>query len=109
MIVTGPEKESLPLPTESQMTALLKDAGAKPLTAYAQKRAEDAPSRADWKAVEDLFAPDVVVNSPTNRVVNREDVMARMRSGQISAEPGSVDRREDETEVRVYEERGRRT
>ena len=34
VIVTGPEKESLPLPTESQMTALLKDAAAKPLTAY---------------------------------------------------------------------------
>ena len=34
VIVTGPEKESVPLPTESQMTALLKDAAAKPLTAY---------------------------------------------------------------------------
>jgi ketosteroid isomerase-like protein len=66
----------------------------------AQKRAEDAARRADWKAVEDLFAPDVVVNSPTNRVVNREDVMARMRSGQISAEPGSVDRRVEFVGVR---------
>jgi hypothetical protein len=65
-----------------------------------QKRAEDAARRADWKAAEDFFAPDVVVHSPTNRVVNREDIMARMRSGQIGAEPDSGVRRVEFVGVR---------
>lgn len=55
-----------------------------------QKRAQEAAGRADWKAAENFFAPDVVVHSPTNRVVNREDIIARMRSGQIGAEPGAT-------------------
>jgi ketosteroid isomerase-like protein len=66
----------------------------------AQKRFEDAAKRADWKTVEDSFAPDVIVHSPTNRVVNRQDVMARMRSGQISAEPDSGERRVEFVGVR---------
>jgi ketosteroid isomerase-like protein len=65
-----------------------------------QKRAEDAARRADWKAAEDFFAPDVVVNSPTNRVVALADVMARFRSGQIGAEPGSGERRVEFVGVR---------
>jgi hypothetical protein len=58
----------------------------------ARERAADAASRGDWKAVEDSFAPDVVVNSPTNRVVTLADIMARFKDGQIAAEPGG-DRR----------------
>jgi ketosteroid isomerase-like protein len=54
----------------------------------ARERAADAASRGDWKAVEDSFAPDVVVNSPTNRVVRRADIVARFKNGQIAAEPG---------------------
>ena len=34
VIVTGPEKDGVPLPTSAQMTDLLKGAAAKPLTAY---------------------------------------------------------------------------
>jgi zinc protease len=34
VIVTGPDKAGVPLPTESQMTAILKDAVGKPVTAY---------------------------------------------------------------------------
>ena len=59
----------------------------------ARERAADAARRADWKAVEAAFAPDVVVNSPTNRVVTLADIMARFRSGQIGAEPDSTEGR----------------
>jgi ketosteroid isomerase-like protein len=54
----------------------------------ARQRAADATARGDWKTVEASFAPDVIVNSPTNRVVRLADIMARFRSGQIAAEPG---------------------
>jgi hypothetical protein len=54
----------------------------------ARERAADATGRADWKAVEASFAPDVIVNSPTDRVVRLDDIVARFRSGQIAAEPG---------------------
>ena len=40
----------------------------------------------DVATMETLFAPDLVVNSPTNMVVSRDNVLARMRSGQISYE-----------------------
>ena len=59
----------------------------------ARERAADAARRADWKAVEAAFAPDVVVNSPTNRVVTLADIIARFRSGQIGAEPDSTEGR----------------
>jgi ketosteroid isomerase-like protein len=55
----------------------------------ARRRAEEAASKQDWKTVESLFAPEVVVNSPTNRVVRLNDIMARFRNGQIAAEPGT--------------------
>ncbi len=66
----------------------------------ALERAADAARRADWKAVEAFFAPDVVVNSPTNRVVALADIMARFRSGQIGAEPTSAERRVEFVGVR---------
>ena len=40
----------------------------------------------DAATMEALFAPDLVVNSPVNMVVSRDNVLARMRSGQISYE-----------------------
>ena len=40
----------------------------------------------DVATMETLFAPDLVVNSPVNMVVSRDNVLARMRSGQISYE-----------------------
>src|SRR5438045_8458035 len=36
--------------------------------------------------MESLGAPDLVVDSPVNLVVSRDNVLARMRSGQISYE-----------------------
>jgi len=54
-----------------------------------QKRAQAAAARADWKAVEEFFASDVVVNAPINRVVNLDDIMGRFRNAQIGAEPGA--------------------
>jgi len=59
----------------------------------ARERAAQAARQADWAAVEAAFAPDVVVNSPTNRVVTLADVIARFRSGQIGAEPDSTEGR----------------
>src|SRR5688572_33168437 len=53
----------------------------------AQKRAEVAFKGADWKTIEETyFAPDVVVHAPINRVVNRDNVMQRMRNAQIAYE-----------------------
>jgi ketosteroid isomerase-like protein len=59
----------------------------------ARQRAADAAARGDWNAVEASFAPDAVVNSPVNRVVMLADIMARFRSGQIAAEPGTIEER----------------
>jgi len=59
----------------------------------AREQAANAVRRADWKAVEAAFALDVVVNSPTNRVVTLADIMARFRNGQIGAEPDSGENR----------------
>ena len=55
----------------------------------AQKRLEDVSMRGDWKALEEtVFAPDLVVHAPINRVANRDNVMSRMRSGEIAYEGG---------------------
>ena len=60
----------------------------------AQQRFEAAGRRGDWKAVEEtFFAPDLLVHAPVNRVVNRDDVMARMRNGQIAYEPETGEHR----------------
>jgi ketosteroid isomerase-like protein len=54
-----------------------------------QARFEAAAMRGDWTAVEQtFFAPDLLVHAPVNRVVNRDNVMARMRNGQIAYESG---------------------
>ena len=37
--------------------------------------------------VESLMASDLVVNAPINKVANRENVLARIKAGQISYEP----------------------
>jgi hypothetical protein len=56
-------------------------------TLSARKRLGAAMLGGDFKTVETIFAPDLVVHSPINMVVNRENVLARLRSGQISYEP----------------------
>jgi ketosteroid isomerase-like protein len=59
-----------------------------------QKRFEAAGRRGDWKAIEDtFFAPDLLVHAPVNRVANRDDVMARLRNGQIAYEPDNGEHR----------------
>ena len=58
----------------------------------ARKRLGAAMLSGDFKAVETIFAPDLVVHSPINMVVNRENVLARLRSGQISYEPNVEER-----------------
>ncbi|HWW82156.1 MAG TPA: nuclear transport factor 2 family protein [Vicinamibacterales bacterium] len=56
----------------------------------AQRRLGVAMIGRDFKAVEMMFANDLVVHSPVNLVVNRDNVLARLRSGQISYEPDYV-------------------
>ena len=56
----------------------------------AQNRLGVAMIGLDLPSVEALMAPDLVVHAPVNMVVNRESVLARLRSGQISYEPNVV-------------------
>ncbi|HXZ87021.1 MAG TPA: nuclear transport factor 2 family protein [Candidatus Binataceae bacterium] len=65
----------------------------------AQARLGDAMRRLDLDAVEKLFAPDLVVHAPINAVVNRSDVLARLRGGKIGYE-------ESERQVEFAEVRG---
>jgi len=53
----------------------------------ARKHLGAAMLSGDFKAVEAIFAPDLLVHSPINMVVDRNNVLARLRSGQISYEP----------------------
>ena len=55
------------------------------MAALEARRRMEVPGQ-DVSAFESLFAPDLVVNSPINKVVTRENVLARMRSSQISYE-----------------------
>jgi hypothetical protein len=45
----------------------------------------------DFATAETLFAEDFVVNSPINRVVDRANVLGRMRSGEIRQEETVLD------------------
>jgi len=55
----------------------------------AQRRLQAAMQKLDFGAIEELLAPDLVVHAPINEIVDRDSVMARLRSGQISYEPGT--------------------
>ena len=50
----------------------------------ARRRLNAAGEKHDADAFEALFATDLIVNSPTNAVVHRDNVMARFRNSQIS-------------------------
>jgi hypothetical protein len=52
----------------------------------AERRMERAGEPLDVNAMAAVFAPDLVVNSPINVVVTRDNVLARMRGGQIAYE-----------------------
>ena len=55
----------------------------------AQKRLGGVMQALDIAGVENLMAPDLLVNAPINKVANRENVIARLKANQISYEPGS--------------------
>jgi hypothetical protein len=48
-----------------------------------RKRLNAAPATGNVGTVDALLAPDVVVNSPINRVVDRANVLGRVRSSEI--------------------------
>jgi hypothetical protein len=56
----------------------------------AQKRLGGVMLAGDVPGIEALMAPDLLVNAPINKVVSRNDVIGRIRSGQISYEPDYV-------------------
>ena len=51
-----------------------------------ERRMERAGASSDFDAMAAVFAPDLAVNSPINMVVTRDNVLARMRGGQIAYE-----------------------
>jgi hypothetical protein len=53
----------------------------------AQKRLGDVMQARDLKGIEALMAPDLLVNAPINKVVNRDNVIGRIKANQISYEP----------------------
>jgi ketosteroid isomerase-like protein len=54
----------------------------------AQRRLGDAMSALDIDAIETLMAPDLVVNAPVNKVVNRANVIERLKRQEIKYEGG---------------------
>jgi len=56
----------------------------------AQKRLEDVMLAHDIAGIETLMAPDLLVHAPVNKVANRENVIGRIKAGQISYEPDVV-------------------
>jgi hypothetical protein len=56
----------------------------------AEKRLQEVMLAVDMPSVEQLMAPDLVVNAPINKVVDRANVLARLKASQISYEPNVV-------------------
>lgn len=65
----------------------------------AQKRLQAAMQNLDFDAVEELLAPDLAVHAPVNVVVDRDNVLTRLRGGQINYEP-DIERKIEFAEVR---------
>jgi ketosteroid isomerase-like protein len=53
-------------------------------------RLGDVMRAQDVAGIETLMATDMLVNAPINKVVNRENVIGRIKAGQISYEPDVV-------------------
>jgi hypothetical protein len=53
-------------------------------------RLGDVMCAQDVAGIEALMATDVLVNAPINKVVNRDNVIGRIKAGQISYEPDVV-------------------
>jgi len=62
---------------------------ARIVAAMAARKRMEAPK--DLKEMEELFAPDMIVNSPINKAVTRANVLERMRSGAIAYEPENAE------------------
>jgi len=69
-----------PSPTDPRVVAAL----------AAQERLQDVMQAHDFKGIEALMAPDLVVNAPINKVANRDNVIGRIKANQISYEPDVV-------------------
>lgn len=69
-----------PSATDSRVVAVL----------AAEKRLQAVMLAHDIKGTESLMAPDLLVNAPINKVVNRDNVLSRLGKGQISYEPDVV-------------------
>lgn len=69
-----------PSPTDPRVVAVL----------AAEKQLQVVMLAGDVKDTESLMAPDMLVNAPINKVVNRENVLSRLAKGQISYEPNVV-------------------
>jgi ketosteroid isomerase-like protein len=80
LVVVAPMAQSQtvydPSPTDPRIVGALES----------ERRMERAGASSDFDAMAAVFAPDLVVNSPINMVVMRDNVLARMRGGQIAYE-----------------------
>ena len=56
----------------------------------AMSRLSDVMAAQDVPGIEALMADDMLVNAPINKVVNRDNVISRIKAGQISYEPDVV-------------------
>ena len=56
----------------------------------AMARLVEPMATVDVPRIEALMAEDMVVNAPVNKAVKRDNVIGRLRAGQISYEPGVV-------------------
>lgn len=57
-----------------------------PLLAAQDTSRKEMDAKADVDGLAALASPDLKINSPTNRILTRDQFIAMMRSGQISAE-----------------------
>jgi hypothetical protein len=56
----------------------------------ARKRLGEVMRAVDIAGVEALMAPDILVNAPINKVVDRKNIIGRLKATQISYEPESA-------------------
>jgi hypothetical protein len=81
------------VPKESPVTRFDPSASDARIVAVleARRRLGAAMLAADLTAIEALMAPDLVVNAPINRVVDRTNILDRLKAGQLSYEPDFED------------------
>jgi hypothetical protein len=57
----------------------------------ARKRLQKMMRAVDIAGVETLMAPDILVNAPINKVVDRNNIIQRLKAAQISYEPDTAE------------------